>query len=1037
MFRSRRRRILNQRLDKLMVLEDWLKTHSAVIDQSYLPEYYYRLVQSCQRDLPNHIQWNRIDAATVSEARLVLRGRIRELLAMKRADMAAMQQRAEEEWQAGTRYGSRGSGDDIPSRLDQRSAYAHRLLGNEQHSQILSVEDPITKELKADSDGLKKVLHSHYQSIFTLPHRDESKKPAWHDKMFAPKPDIDPRWYDSLMSPVTIDELREVTRRSKWVSAPGHDGVAGGIWKLLIQRSHLAAKMIICFINTVLKTSMVPTIAKQSIITPIPKKVWGGKGLDNIRPISLQSALYKLVGKVITRRLGSILTKHPNKILHPAQEGFIPGGDPQRCIDLCLDTWEEARAQGYGSYNLFYDIRMAYDCVRHDDILLALRRIRLPEQYIQLVKDQLSDLTACVRTVYGDTDPFSLQRSVPQGGPESPLWYIFLADVFHTGVAENPLAPLHIHPGIMGARLAPGLRVTSKGYADDAWITASSLPLLALAHRWVTSFCDWLQWRLHSIKTKLCGMVEQVNQPGLLKKIAADRQMKNEGPNTILIEGSVLVVTPVDEHINYLGAMLQMNGKWKSACQSISHRIYLYCQSMKRYRPSLVSAIYIWNQYLVPKLEYAMKSIQPSKKYTQRWNGQIVRVLSELAGIGQYSIKSEAWVCAANVTLPSMIDQRLKVTEPFIRLNSRSLSSDSARIRFKRGFRNWNEAKNPNEKRSLNDRLVRTRAIARSLNLHLVLKPPEPAWMWPAAEANSIPAMWNGRSYPMVPRRYNRDRRDIPHPPGVGTVSIYCNGSAVLNQVGGWSILVDDSIYQDQYSNFGTDKWEKNDPPTRWLRGIPLISGHITKQCNGGSAYEAVLRSILEAIQCTPYRWNIRIMCNNDAAIAAVNRALSPDINQRHFIRMAGRPLLNQITVLHRQRVQLGGSVTIERLNVGEESVDPQSVAGRLVTWAARFARKNIVSLPPGVSDPDLPLIHLESHVGIEEKRVAHEGKLMREEGRYLTGDIKRLVERRQRSQSWKKWSVISISREVHSDVWVLAILPYDSPSVVECSDGS
>ena len=45
---------------------------------------------------------------------------------MKHADMKEMQRRATDEWQAGFRYGGRGSGDHIPQRLVHRVVPAHR-----------------------------------------------------------------------------------------------------------------------------------------------------------------------------------------------------------------------------------------------------------------------------------------------------------------------------------------------------------------------------------------------------------------------------------------------------------------------------------------------------------------------------------------------------------------------------------------------------------------------------------------------------------------------------------------------------------------------------------------------------------------------------------------------------------------------------------------------------------------------------------------------------------------------------------------------
>jgi hypothetical protein len=55
---------------------------------------------------------------------------------------------------------------------------------------------------------------------------------------------------------------------------------------------------------------------------------------------------------------------------------------------------------------MFYDIKQAYDTVRHDDILLSLTRLRMPAGFVDFVADSLRDMRSCVRTAYGCTNDF-------------------------------------------------------------------------------------------------------------------------------------------------------------------------------------------------------------------------------------------------------------------------------------------------------------------------------------------------------------------------------------------------------------------------------------------------------------------------------------------------------------------------------------------------------------------------------------------------------------------------------------------------------
>ena len=94
---------------------------------------------------------------------------------------------------------------------------------------------------------------------------------------------------------------------------------------------------------------------------------------------------------------------HP--VLHKAQEAFLRGGSSFKCVDVALDVWESAKKHKRSCYNVFYDIMAAYDSVRHEDLLRALRRLALPDSFVQLVSDSLSGLTSVVRTAFGLTPP--------------------------------------------------------------------------------------------------------------------------------------------------------------------------------------------------------------------------------------------------------------------------------------------------------------------------------------------------------------------------------------------------------------------------------------------------------------------------------------------------------------------------------------------------------------------------------------------------------------------------------------------------------
>ena len=75
---------------------------------------------------------------------------------------------------------------------------------------------------------------------------------------------------------------------------------------------------------------------KQAIIVPIPKKPSQPLTLFNLRPISLQNALPKILSKLIVARLRTVL-KH---VTFPSNVAFQPGGNPLRIANSFIRAVE-------------------------------------------------------------------------------------------------------------------------------------------------------------------------------------------------------------------------------------------------------------------------------------------------------------------------------------------------------------------------------------------------------------------------------------------------------------------------------------------------------------------------------------------------------------------------------------------------------------------------------------------------------------------------------------------------------------------------
>jgi hypothetical protein len=208
------------------------------------------------------------------------------------------------------------------------------------------------------------------------------------------------------MSPVSEAELLGTVSDAALLSAAGEDGVSAGLWKIALQGSASMRRLVCALFDACLRVSVFPSAWKTSIIVPLVKDAQKERMMSNIRPISLQSCLGKLLNQLLAQRLGSILARHP--ILHPAQRGFVQGGTTKKCIDELLDAWEWSRQRNRELHTIFYDIKQAYDSVQAPVLIRALRRLHFPDAFTRLVEDSLTGLRSCVRTAYGNSRSFAV-----------------------------------------------------------------------------------------------------------------------------------------------------------------------------------------------------------------------------------------------------------------------------------------------------------------------------------------------------------------------------------------------------------------------------------------------------------------------------------------------------------------------------------------------------------------------------------------------------------------------------------------------------
>ena len=176
----------------------------------------------------------------------------------------------------------------------------------------------------------------------------------------------------------------------------------------------------------VFQSSTMPSHLNETLITLIPKHL-GADCLAAFRPISLCNTVYKVVTKIIVKRLHPFLPK----LISPLQTAFVPG---RMGLDNMIITQEiihtmKLKKGKMGFMAIKIDLEKVYDRLEWHFIRDVLELYKLPLSLIKLIMSCVSSSSISVLLNGGKLEPFHPSRGIRQGDPLSPYLFIMCMEV--------------------------------------------------------------------------------------------------------------------------------------------------------------------------------------------------------------------------------------------------------------------------------------------------------------------------------------------------------------------------------------------------------------------------------------------------------------------------------------------------------------------------------------------------------------------------------------------------------------------------------
>ena len=217
--------------------------------------------------------------------------------------------------------------------------------------------------------------------------------------------------------PPSEEELQNALGKLKCGKASGETGILPEMLKTACGTAEFM-KRLLELVSDVWRECKVPTDWCDAVLVPIPKK-GDLSSCDNWRGI----ALLDVVGKVAARVLQERLQKIAEDELPESQCGFRKG---RGCTDMIFTirqlvekSWEHTAK----SFFTFIDLKKAYDSVPREALWLALQKLGVPAEVVQLTRSFHQGMKAKILLDGSLLEQIDVQNGLRQGCCMAPVLF--------------------------------------------------------------------------------------------------------------------------------------------------------------------------------------------------------------------------------------------------------------------------------------------------------------------------------------------------------------------------------------------------------------------------------------------------------------------------------------------------------------------------------------------------------------------------------------------------------------------------------------
>ncbi|CEP07325.1 hypothetical protein [Parasitella parasitica] len=402
----------------------------------------------------------------------------------------------------------------------------------------------------------------------------------------------------SLMDPITLDELLEQAGRSTKATAPGSDGLAYPFLSLLFSMPRLGA-LVLKVYNDALK-GLFPTSWHDLRIRLLPKKGLLAL-LKNWRPICLLGCDGKVFTRLLAQRMAPIL----GRIINPFQSGFLQQRficDNGMALSMVL---EEARAFKHTGAGILLDQEKAYDRVNADYLCAVLLRLGFPAEFVSCVKLLFFGNDVYININGYFTSAVRQERGIRQGDPLSPLLFDVALEPFLLSIIQDPsFHGFRARDGTSNAPVSSPVSPAIKclAYADDVCVFLRDELDLHRLQTHMTNYAAVSNAKFNEDKSEAFSLSGGRSDSWV-------RAFDEMNVQTYYHQGSPAA-------FRYLGLYFAYTHGQRAQIQDMLLKsVKTQCQIYSQRQLSIMGRVTIVNSLILSKVWYSLRMLKPTLKF--------------------------------------------------------------------------------------------------------------------------------------------------------------------------------------------------------------------------------------------------------------------------------------------------------------------------------------------------------------------------------------------------------------------------------------